>query len=286
MIAAATEAKASAARSRAASAPSSAAALASAATLALALLLAGMNLSGPQCRSGGAPSCPAPRGGFFAQAWAPPPLVARRGIAQRPPAPSLAALLSRRRAAPEASPSPLGRDDEGGGDGPGTKPAARPPPLAPGLALAAALWLALPGGPPVAPDAGHHRPQQWQQPAVSVLATSSPSAMQRQPLERRGGGGFLGFGLGPAPASAKEMASGSGSRVNKDPESLLRYGLPIQSKEVRAQERRRRGEAAMPLAARRGARPSPPRAGFAALRSDDSLFRARRESTGLCSCSR
>eukprot|EP00591_Stephanopyxis_turris_P012737 CAMPEP_0195514588 /NCGR_PEP_ID=MMETSP0794_2-20130614/5922_1 /TAXON_ID=515487 /ORGANISM="Stephanopyxis turris, Strain CCMP 815" /LENGTH=450 /DNA_ID=CAMNT_0040642851 /DNA_START=310 /DNA_END=1662 /DNA_ORIENTATION=+ len=35
-------------------------------------------------------------------------------------------------------------------------------------------------------------------------------------------------------ASAKEMASGSGSRVNKDPESLLRYGLPISNKEVRS----------------------------------------------------
>ena len=36
-------------------------------------------------------------------------------------------------------------------------------------------------------------------------------------------------------ADAKEMASGSGSRVNKDPESLLRYGLPIpKDKEVRA----------------------------------------------------
>ena len=34
-------------------------------------------------------------------------------------------------------------------------------------------------------------------------------------------------------AQAKEKASGSGSRVNKDPESLLRYGLPIQNKEVR-----------------------------------------------------
>ena len=33
-------------------------------------------------------------------------------------------------------------------------------------------------------------------------------------------------------ANAKEMASGSGSRVNKDPESLLRYGLPIKNKEV------------------------------------------------------
>jgi hypothetical protein len=35
-------------------------------------------------------------------------------------------------------------------------------------------------------------------------------------------------------AHAKEMASGSGSRVNKDAESLLRYGLPIQNKEVSA----------------------------------------------------
>ena len=37
-----------------------------------------------------------------------------------------------------------------------------------------------------------------------------------------------------AAANAKEMASGSGSRVNKDPESLLRYGLPINNKEVSA----------------------------------------------------
>ena len=35
-------------------------------------------------------------------------------------------------------------------------------------------------------------------------------------------------------ADAKEMASGSGARVNKDPESLLRLGLPIpKDKEVR-----------------------------------------------------
>jgi hypothetical protein len=33
-------------------------------------------------------------------------------------------------------------------------------------------------------------------------------------------------------ANAKEMASGTGTRVNKDPESLLRYGLPINNKEV------------------------------------------------------
>lgn len=37
-------------------------------------------------------------------------------------------------------------------------------------------------------------------------------------------------------ANAKEMASGTGSRVNKDPESLLRYGLPIDNKEVRLVE--------------------------------------------------
>jgi hypothetical protein len=35
-------------------------------------------------------------------------------------------------------------------------------------------------------------------------------------------------------AMAKEMASGSGARVNKDAESLLRYGLPINNKEVRS----------------------------------------------------
>jgi len=39
--------------------------------------------------------------------------------------------------------------------------------------------------------------------------------------------------LHPPAVLAKEMASGTGSRVNKDPESLLRYGLPIQNKEVR-----------------------------------------------------
>jgi hypothetical protein len=34
-------------------------------------------------------------------------------------------------------------------------------------------------------------------------------------------------------ASAVEKASGSGSRVNKDADSLLRYALPIKNKEVR-----------------------------------------------------
>jgi len=37
----------------------------------------------------------------------------------------------------------------------------------------------------------------------------------------------------PAIVRAVEKASGSGSRVNKDAESLLRYGLPIKNKEVR-----------------------------------------------------
>ena len=36
-----------------------------------------------------------------------------------------------------------------------------------------------------------------------------------------------------AAAEAKELPSGSGSRVNKDPLSLLRLGLPAQSKEMR-----------------------------------------------------
>ncbi|GKY93874.1 hypothetical protein MPSEU_000354300 [Mayamaea pseudoterrestris] len=41
------------------------------------------------------------------------------------------------------------------------------------------------------------------------------------------------YAMHPPSAVAKEMASGSGSRVNKDAESLLRYGLPIKNKDVR-----------------------------------------------------
>lgn len=44
---------------------------------------------------------------------------------------------------------------------------------------------------------------------------------------------FVGNNNNNAIVHAKEMASGSGSRVNKDPESLLRLGLPIDSKEAR-----------------------------------------------------
>lgn len=67
-----------------------------------------------------------------------------------------------------------------------------------GLALAAALW--------VAPTA--------MAPMVSYLPASENSI------------------VAASVANAKEMASGTGTRVNKDPESLLRYGLPINNKEV------------------------------------------------------
>jgi len=66
--------------------------------------------------------------------------------------------------------------------------------------------------------------------AVSILSAflwSSP-LITSQPHD-----GHLRFGLDNNIAIAKEMASGSGSRVNKDPESLLRYGLPIDNQEVR-----------------------------------------------------
>ncbi|KAL7528610.1 hypothetical protein ACHAWF_002625 [Thalassiosira exigua] len=71
-----------------------------------------------------------------------------------------------------------------------------------GLALAAALWAA---------------PASLAGPAASVF----PSVAQGDSV------------ISSSIASAKEMASGTGTRVNKDPESLLRYGLPINNKEVR-----------------------------------------------------
>merc|ERR1712087_1079731 len=40
-------------------------------------------------------------------------------------------------------------------------------------------------------------------------------------------------GFGGGAAFAKELASGSGSKVNKDPQSLLRLALPKQGKEIR-----------------------------------------------------
>lgn len=76
----------------------------------------------------------------------------------------------------------------------------------------------------------------WQHQMGKLLATglvtaslwAAPVTMQQN---------FNHFDNGPqlfpsTVANAKQMASASGSRVNKDPESLLRYGLPINSKEV------------------------------------------------------
>lgn len=70
-----------------------------------------------------------------------------------------------------------------------------------GMALAAAIWAA---------------PATMAGPMTSHFPSAS-------------GNGVIASSI----ASAKEMASGSGTRVNKDPESLLRYGLPINNKEVR-----------------------------------------------------
>ena len=69
-----------------------------------------------------------------------------------------------------------------------------------GMALAAVLWAA------PATMAGN-------------VATTFPSAAGNDVIAS-------------SVAMAKEKASGSGTRVNKDPESLLRYGLPINNKEV------------------------------------------------------
>eukprot|EP00588_Corethron_pennatum_P011708 CAMPEP_0194277866 /NCGR_PEP_ID=MMETSP0169-20130528/10067_1 /TAXON_ID=218684 /ORGANISM="Corethron pennatum, Strain L29A3" /LENGTH=435 /DNA_ID=CAMNT_0039021929 /DNA_START=92 /DNA_END=1396 /DNA_ORIENTATION=+ len=70
----------------------------------------------------------------------------------------------------------------------------------------------------------------FQRAAAGFLAAaalwSSPSLLSSLPVAD-----FTGSAGGTA--YAKEMASGSGSRVNKDAESLLRYGLPITNKEVR-----------------------------------------------------
>jgi len=72
--------------------------------------------------------------------------------------------------------------------------------------------------------------------AATVLAGSlwaSPSALVS--TMRSSDGPIWWDSIAPTVvADAKEMASGSGSRVNKDAESLLRYGLPIpKDKEIR-----------------------------------------------------
>lgn len=63
---------------------------------------------------------------------------------------------------------------------------------------------------------------------VSASLWASPAAIQESAFGGTEGPQIFQSSV----ANAKQMASASGSRVNKDPESLLRYGLPINSKEV------------------------------------------------------
>jgi hypothetical protein len=83
--------------------------------------------------------------------------------------------------------------------------------MAVGFALTTTLWTAVP--------------------AVDFSSSSSSADHTSRPTPL--------MVLASRTANAKEMASGSGSRVNKDPESLLRYGLPISNKEVSARALRR-----------------------------------------------
>jgi hypothetical protein len=72
--------------------------------------------------------------------------------------------------------------------------------------------------------------------ALSAFLWSAPASMMTMSQHVGGGGGFDAANSMMSSsyvAYAKEMASGSGTRVNKDPESLLRYGLPIDNVEVR-----------------------------------------------------
>jgi len=74
--------------------------------------------------------------------------------------------------------------------------------------------------------------------AATVLAGSlwaSPSALVSTMQSSTDSGPMWWDGItSTVVADAKEMASGSGARVNKDAESLLRYGLPIpKDKEIR-----------------------------------------------------
>lgn len=80
--------------------------------------------------------------------------------------------------------------------------------------------------------------------ARALAAVIVSAAMWTTPISIAGPPGYSFSGLDPSQqenhvisgmvANAKEMASGSGSRVNKNPQSLLRYGLPVNNKEVRA----------------------------------------------------
>lgn len=66
---------------------------------------------------------------------------------------------------------------------------------------------------------------------VTASLWASPAAVQNIPFVNQASTAIFQSSV----ANAKQMASASGSRVNKDPDSLLRYGLPINSKEVSLQ---------------------------------------------------
>lgn len=80
-----------------------------------------------------------------------------------------------------------------------------------GVALAAAIWVA----------------------PTAMTAIIPLGGAYYQGSLAPGGGGRTNEWVSSSIASAKEMASGSGTRVNKDPESLLRLALPINNKDAR-----------------------------------------------------
>ena len=81
-------------------------------------------------------------------------------------------------------------------------------------------------------------------PETAKTATTKPNVPWQDVIGKAVCSGLVAASIWSAPvlpfapiemqnvAVAKEMASGSGSRVNKDADSLLRYGLPIKNKEV------------------------------------------------------
>lgn len=68
--------------------------------------------------------------------------------------------------------------------------------------------------------------------AMSALLWGSPGMVAEQATTHQLPFGLNGVVEQHVVAGAKDKASATGSRVNKDAESLLRLGLPINSKEV------------------------------------------------------
>ncbi len=68
--------------------------------------------------------------------------------------------------------------------------------------------------------------------AMSALLWGSPGMIAEQATTHQLPFGLNGVVEQHIVAGAKDKASATGSRVNKDAESLLRLGLPINSKEV------------------------------------------------------